>query len=88
MKCFAAYPLLFTIIAAGASATTLPAGESVDDNVITAIANSGKETNACAWFGTAPLCNGKCPTGFNKLTESKCGDGQACVSGIKVFCCS
>ncbi|KIM80319.1 hypothetical protein PILCRDRAFT_89625 [Piloderma croceum F 1598] len=80
MKSFTTYTLLFAIVAASASAATLSTGESVDDNVITAVARSGK---ACAWFGTAPLCNGKCPAGFDKLTESKCGDGETCLTGIK-----
>jgi hypothetical protein len=37
----------------------------------------------CGWFGTAPLCAGRCPAGWTSLQRS----GAGCVSGSKVWCC-
>ena len=41
----------------------------------------------CVWDGKAPLCNGKCKTGFKYIRSDKSGDGDACVTGSKAFCC-
>ncbi|OJD29991.1 uncharacterized protein BKCO1_680009 [Diplodia corticola] len=44
----------------------------------------------CAWHGTAPECDAKCPDGTKKITESKYGDdidGKCEEEGRKVFCC-
>lgn len=35
----------------------------------------------CQWFGTAPLCDGECPTGWQQKTAKQC------FSGWKVYCC-
>lgn len=42
---------------------------------------------SCAWFGTAPWCNGICPRGWTFRGADRSGDGSLCVSGQKVFCC-
>jgi hypothetical protein len=41
----------------------------------------------CFWAGTAPFCDGQCPVGFAALAMDKCGDGDCCLTGWKVFCC-
>ena len=38
------------------------------------------------WFGTAPFCNGKCPSGWTFLKSSKRGDGAKCWTGRKHYC--
>ncbi|GJE98109.1 hypothetical protein PsYK624_143310 [Phanerochaete sordida] len=43
--------------------------------------------DGCSWFGTAPLCAGKCPAGTYQITEDGNGDGDTCISGNKVYCC-
>jgi hypothetical protein len=35
----------------------------------------------------APACEGECPDGKYALTTDAAGDGSACWSGHKVFCC-
>ena len=40
----------------------------------------------CAWRGTAPFCNGKCPNGQVMLYSDAAGDGSWCVTGKKVYC--
>ena len=44
----------------------------------------------CKWVGTAPACRGNPNDCFGSyyLTWSKCGDGDYCISGYKVFCCT
>lgn len=53
----------------------------------------------CEWFGTAPFCEGECPSGWklfserkasNKYpdgTESATGFGASCYTGTKALCC-
>ncbi len=42
---------------------------------------------SCDWFGKAPFCNGKCPSGFKKIKTGKKGDGKKCATGKKAYCC-
>jgi len=46
----------------------------------------GKED--CFWSGTAPFCQGRCPSKVyvTKASDS-CGDGKCCLTGTKKFCC-
>jgi hypothetical protein len=43
----------------------------------------------CRWYGSAPICKGKCPNGFVEIIRSKneCGQGNDCATGNKVYCC-
>lgn len=41
----------------------------------------------CVWRGTAPFCKGTCLHGEDSKGTSKTGDGETCVTGIKIFCC-
>jgi hypothetical protein len=50
----------------------------------------GTEASAkeCKWFGTAPFCNGRCPSGWSLENFS----GKGCIgtwgiSGTKALCC-
>lgn len=38
------------------------------------------------WFGTAPFCNGRCPSGWTYVKRSKSGDGARCWTGWKRQC--
>jgi hypothetical protein len=41
-------------------------------------------TNAvCQWFGTAPVCAGRCPGGW----EQKKRSDKGCLTGSKAYCC-
>lgn len=42
---------------------------------------------ACAWFGTAPICRGRCPAGWRDVKGDRTGDGATCATGQKVYCC-
>jgi len=42
--------------------------------------------NKYFWFGRAPFCNGRCPTGWTQVKTSKTGDGATCWTGNKVQC--
>jgi chitinase len=42
---------------------------------------------ACYWSGTAPFCNGRCRPGEETRRFSKTGNGKACLSGQKAYCC-
>jgi len=49
-----------------------------------AFAPSGADAQiACQWFGTAPLCSGKCPAGWFFRRRSAAN----CTNGWKVLCC-
>ena len=39
-----------------------------------------------SWFGTAPKCEGDCPSGWTYCETSKTGDGGECWTGNKVRC--
>lgn len=41
----------------------------------------------CFWYGTAPFCAGECPEGWKAIAYDSTGDGAACWTGMKVFCC-
>ncbi|OCL13495.1 hypothetical protein AOQ84DRAFT_372126 [Glonium stellatum] len=41
----------------------------------------------CYWDGTAPFCAGGCPQDYSDCGRSTYGDGAACWTGIKVYCC-
>ena len=41
----------------------------------------------CFWSGTAPLCGGVCEGDYETVSDSKCGDGKVCISGLKKLCC-
>ncbi|KAJ9429818.1 hypothetical protein BFJ63_vAg11990 [Fusarium oxysporum f. sp. narcissi] len=43
---------------------------------------------ACSpgWYGTAPFCDGECPTGMRQTRSDDCGDGHCCATGHKVYC--
>ena len=41
----------------------------------------------CFWSGTAPLCGGVCDGDYETVSDSKCGDGKVCISGLKKLCC-
>lgn len=38
------------------------------------------------WFGTAPFCRGKCPSGWTFIKSDKRGDGAKCWTGRKHYC--
>ena len=38
------------------------------------------------WFGTAPFCRGKCPSGWTFIKSSKKGNGAKCWTGRKHYC--
>ena len=38
--------------------------------------------DGCAWYGTAPFCDGECPAGTVYT-----GQRSACVTGSKLYCC-
>uniref|UniRef100_T1JMR0 Granulins domain-containing protein n=1 Tax=Strigamia maritima TaxID=126957 RepID=T1JMR0_STRMM len=42
----------------------------------------------CYWDGTAPWCDGKCPSTFTECKDDPCGDGECCQWGLKACCCS
>ena len=44
-------------------------------------------TAECKWFGTAPLCKGKCPSGWTSVKRSKTDGGNPCITGSYVRCC-
>jgi hypothetical protein len=49
---------------------------------------SAEAQQGCRWFGTAPVCDGRCPAGWSLKEFS----GRGCVgtwfaSGTKVLCC-
>ena len=47
---------------------------------------NGKRRNFI-WYGTAPLCYGKCPDNCTQVGESKWGDGNECsLYGTKKLC--
>ncbi len=50
--------------------------------VLVAGASSAAEAAECRWFGTAPLCEGECPSGW------KAKNHKQCFSGWKVYCCA
>lgn len=41
----------------------------------------------CLWEGKAPACNGKCRPGYTLIKQDKRGDGKACLTGRKAYCC-
>ncbi|KAF9562947.1 hypothetical protein CPC08DRAFT_344134 [Agrocybe pediades] len=41
----------------------------------------------CVWYGTAPFCNGQCPSGQTLLAWNGCANGACCTTGLKVLCC-
>ncbi len=43
----------------------------------------------CYWEGTAPFCmpNPNCRPGFHPVKSNKVGDGDKCVTGLKIYCC-
>ena len=47
----------------------------------------GKE-DRCFWSGTAPFCQGYCPSAvYVTKASDKCGDGKCCMTGTKKYCC-
>ena len=38
------------------------------------------------WYGTAPYCDGRCPSDETELQRDSKGDGEACTTGTKVLC--
>jgi len=38
------------------------------------------------WDGTAPFCDGECPSGFTIIGASSSGNGGTCLTGNKVLC--
>jgi hypothetical protein len=55
--------------------------------------NKHYPNRTCYYDGTAPFCDGKCPTDYDGKYPSKDGKGmppgfgKACVTGMKVYCC-
>jgi len=47
---------------------------------------SSSTPKGAKWFGTAPICRGKCPKGWQLLKRSKRGNGKKCLTGKKVLC--
>lgn len=41
----------------------------------------------CKWVGSAPFCQGHCPEKWALIGLDEVGDGKACVTGKKAFCC-
>ncbi|KAF4509079.1 hypothetical protein G6O67_005384 [Ophiocordyceps sinensis] len=65
--------LLATLALASAAAADLSAREH----------QSEAAQKKCSWFGSRPICRGKCPKGW-RLYERKKMD---CLSGTKAYCC-
>ena len=38
------------------------------------------------WDGTAPFCDGSCPSGCRTVGRSNCGNGACCWTGSKALC--
>jgi hypothetical protein len=56
--------------------------------------NKHYPNRTCMWDGTAPFCDGKCPSdlrdGQYPSKDGKAmpaGFGKPCVTGMKVYCC-
>src|SRR5262245_11018232 len=62
------------------AATLVLAGEAL--MLVLASSPPAAAQGECEWFGTAPFCNGECPSGY-----SDTGQRQACTTGHKVKCC-
>lgn len=47
------------------------------------------DSEVCSWFGAAPMCAGRCPTGWRAVKRDKEGpDGaKKCLTGEKAYCC-
>lgn len=47
-----------------------------------------KLDEGCVWKGTSPFCDGGCNVPGHIVREvSNVGDGERCLTGIKVKCC-
>nr|CAH0106810.1 unnamed protein product [Daphnia galeata] len=47
----------------------------------------GKDAR-CFWSGTAPFCQGYCPSKvYVTKASDRCGDGKCCMTGMKKYCC-
>jgi hypothetical protein len=88
--------LLFTLAFAAvavafASPNVQEAGANTRRSTIADVTLRSNEDAAklpgCYWEGTAPLCKGKCRSGWKEIVRTKCGDGSTCVSGDKAYCC-
>ncbi|KAI9554698.1 hypothetical protein GHT06_019974 [Daphnia sinensis] len=45
-------------------------------------------SEGCIWKGTSPFCDGGCNVVGHVVREtSTSGDGERCLTGIKVLCC-
>ncbi|KAJ7022344.1 hypothetical protein C8F04DRAFT_1138236 [Mycena alexandri] len=45
----------------------------------------------CAWQGTAPFCDGECPSSYSyraAVGRGGCDNGDYCATGQKVLCCT
>ncbi len=44
--------------------------------------------DGCVWKGTSPFCDGGCNVKGHVVRDtSTTGDGERCLTGIKVLCC-
>ncbi|KAK4016214.1 uncharacterized protein LOC116924754 isoform X2 [Daphnia magna] len=44
--------------------------------------------DGCIWKGTSPFCDGGCNVKGHVVRETSTkGDGETCLTGIKVLCC-
>lgn len=56
--------------------------------LLLAITSPAPAATECKWFGTAPLCDGSCPSGWElKSFSSKGCIGTWGISGTKTLCC-
>ncbi|KAK4005974.1 Uncharacterized protein APZ42_026974 [Daphnia magna] len=50
--------------------------------------NGRTSRDGCIWKGTSPFCDGGCNVVGHVVREtSSSGDGERCLTGIKVLCC-
>ncbi|PPQ87317.1 hypothetical protein CVT25_002067 [Psilocybe cyanescens] len=51
------------------------------------VAEDGQAAAGCYWDGSAPFCDGACPSGYREENRGSCGDGACCWTGTKALCC-
>lgn len=52
---------------------------------------NAQQSYSCSWYGTAPFCDGECPTDWDEIKRSTCemegeGCGRSCWTGSKACC--
>ncbi|KAI9557063.1 hypothetical protein GHT06_016860 [Daphnia sinensis] len=56
--------------------------------VVDKVAQVFNSRDGCIWKGTSPFCDGGCNVKGHVVRETSTkGDGETCLTGIKVLCC-